>query len=422
MNFRRLMGLFICICLLGTIFSPARAATSNEIRNEIDKLEAQEQALQEQIDALEQQRVDNLTEMQQMISQKQVLDQQIALLNQQILTVQEQLLVMKTLVADQQDACDRAAAEHAALNEKYKERIRTMEEEGQLSYWSVLFRSSSLADFLDRLTIVQEIAQADRDRLQELRQAAQKVEAEKRTLLAQQSQLQATADDLEENQQLLEQKRAESEAILRQLAARAEEFEKLLDESELAQQELLLEIARKEDEFDRAAYLEWLAAQPPILPDPEPTPTPGNPPEAGGASNPGNSADYSGWVVPVPYYRLTSPFAMRVHPIYGDYRMHNGIDMACAEGTPIYAARGGQVEIAKYSDSAGNYVQINHGSGYRSVYMHMTHYIVSPGQYVQAGQTIGYVGNTGASKGNHLHFGISLNGEYVNPYPYIAGK
>jgi len=211
MNFRRLMGLFICICLLGTIFSPARAATSNEIRNEIDKLEAQEQALQEQIDALEQQRVDNLTEMQQMISQKQVLDQQIALLNQQILTVQEQLLVMKTLVADQQDACDRAAAEHAALNEKYKERIRTMEEEGQLSYWSVLFRSSSLADFLDRLTIVQEIAQADRDRLQELRQAAQKVEAEKRTLLAQQSQLQATADDLEENQQLLEQKRAEYE-------------------------------------------------------------------------------------------------------------------------------------------------------------------------------------------------------------------
>jgi murein DD-endopeptidase MepM/ murein hydrolase activator NlpD len=119
-------------------------------------------------------------------------------------------------------------------------------------------------------------------------------------------------------------------------------------------------------------------------------------------------------------YYISSVFGNRLHPVYGYWRMHNGIDMACAQGTPIYASRGALVEVSVYSSSAGNYVQINHGDGYRSVYMHMTHYIVYAGQYVQAGQVIGYVGSTGASTGPHLHWGVSYNGVYFNPYPLIS--
>ena len=112
---------------------------------------------------------------------------------------------------------------------------------------------------------------------------------------------------------------------------------------------------------------------------------------------------------------------MRLHPILGVYRMHNGVDLACAEGTPIYASRGGLVEVAGYqADGAGNYIQLNHGDGFRSIYMHMTNYIVKQGDYVAPGQIIGYVGNTGLSKGAHLHFGISYNGTYVNPMEYIG--
>ena len=170
---------------------------------------------------------------------------------------------------------------------------------------------------------------------------------------------------------------------------------------EAQEQGLLEEIAQKEEELDKAEYLEWLATYVPPAP------------ETGGTGN------TSGWCSPLVSYTLTSPFGMRTHPITGEYKMHNGIDMAAPEGTPIYAAKGGQVSIAAYSASAGNYVQINHGDGYRSVYMHMTGYTVKPGQYVAQGQLIGYVGNTGASKGNHLHFGISLNGSYVNPVGYI---
>ena len=95
--------------------------------------------------------------------------------------------------------------------------------------------------------------------------------------------------------------------------------------------------------------------------------------------------------------------------------------MAAAQGTPIYATRAGTVTTASYqAGGAGNYVSINHGDGFASIYMHMTHYVVSAGQKVSQGQLIGYVGQTGVATGNHLHFGISYNGAYVNPCNYVA--
>ena len=125
-------------------------------------------------------------------------------------------------------------------------------------------------------------------------------------------------------------------------------------------------------------------------------------------------------VTPVSGYTLTSPFGMRKHPVLGVNRMHNGIDMACATGTPIYATRAGKVTTAAYqAGGAGYYVSINHLDGFSSIYMHMTRFVVSAGQSVTQGQLIGYVGSTGISTGPHLHFGISYAGSYVNPLAYI---
>ena len=409
MRIRKFLALILAICLTVTLFPgsqpvAARAASSDEIRDEIDELEKQEQQLQAQIDELEKQRDENAHQIQEIAAQKQIIDQQITLINQQVLVLQQQIAALRVLIADKQEQYEQALANYVALNEQYKARIRTMEEQGELSYWSILFHANSFSDFLDRINMIGEIAAADRRRMEQLSAAASQVEDARKALEAEQEALQTSLSELETAQAVLEEKRQEADVLLQQLAAQGAEFERLLDESEQAQQELLEQIAQKEDEFDKAAYEEWLAA---------------NPPSTGGGSQPPVSS--SGWVVPVPYYTLSSPFGMRWHPVYGDYRMHYGIDMACAAMTPIYASRGGQVEIAKYSDTAGNYVQINHGDGYRSVYMHMTYYTVSVGQYVTAGQIIGYVGNTGVSKGAHLHFGISYNGEYINPYPFISG-
>ena len=101
--------------------------------------------------------------------------------------------------------------------------------------------------------------------------------------------------------------------------------------------------------------------------------------------------------------------------------MHNGVDFAAGCPTPIYATRAGIVTISQWSDSAGWYVMIDHMDGYKSVYMHMCKRPnVKVGDIVAAGETIGCVGTTGTSTGNHLHFGISYNGVYVNPMDYVG--
>jgi murein DD-endopeptidase MepM/ murein hydrolase activator NlpD len=83
------------------------------------------------------------------------------------------------------------------------------------------------------------------------------------------------------------------------------------------------------------------------------------------------------------------------------------------------ASRSGKVTQASYDSSSGYHVYVNHGDGFVTRYLHMTHYIVSPGQYVNAGQVIGYCGSTGASTGPHLHFSVYYNGQAVNPANYI---
>ena len=125
------------------------------------------------------------------------------------------------------------------------------------------------------------------------------------------------------------------------------------------------------------------------------------------------------WIVPIRYSAFTSAFGLRPAPTAGASTYHQGVDLAAPTGTPIYASRSGTVSAATYSYDCGYYVQINHGDGYRSIYMHMTHYVVSAGQHVSQGQVIGYCGSTGISTGPHLHFGISKNGVYVNPANYI---
>jgi murein DD-endopeptidase MepM/ murein hydrolase activator NlpD len=117
---------------------------------------------------------------------------------------------------------------------------------------------------------------------------------------------------------------------------------------------------------------------------------------------------------------VTSPYGMRVHPISGQYKMHHGVDLYSFQGDSIVATRGGVVTTADYqAGGAGYYVTINHGDGFSSTYMHMTHYVVKKGDYVNAGQLIGYVGSTGGSTGPHLHFGIFYNGSSVNPVNYV---
>ena len=392
-----LSALLAAVLLLGGV--PIRAeASSAQIQKEINELKAQNKEIQKQINAVKGQYNENLDEMVDIVTRKEAIDQEITLLNTKIETMNQQITAYGQLIADTQDDLDAAEKELLELSQKHRERVRAMEEGGTLSYWEVIFQANSFTDLLDRINMVEEINASDRSRIEQMRIAADIVDATRLNLAAEKRSLEETREELAADEAALEIKRTESDDLLYELEKKAEEFQVLLDESEVLQDELMQEIAQKEVELKEAKYEEHLAKL------------------ALQGENPPSDAS---WLMPTSG-RLTSPFGMRVHPVLGIKRMHNGIDLAAAEGTPIYATRAGKVTTCSYqAGGAGNYVSINHLDGFSSIYMHMTHYVVSPGQSVSQGQLIGYVGNTGLSTGPHLHFGISYAGTYVNPLAYV---
>jgi murein DD-endopeptidase MepM/ murein hydrolase activator NlpD len=113
--------------------------------------------------------------------------------------------------------------------------------------------------------------------------------------------------------------------------------------------------------------------------------------------------------------RIASGFGLRIHPIYGIAKMHNGLDFTAPQGTPIYATGDGTVTTAGMNSGTGNHVIINHGYGYETVYMHMVRIKASVGQRVKRGEVIGWVGSTGASTGPHCHYEVHINGTPVDP-------
>ena len=122
---------------------------------------------------------------------------------------------------------------------------------------------------------------------------------------------------------------------------------------------------------------------------------------------------------PLAGYRLTSEFGMRVHPVLGGRRAHKGIDLASPVGTPVYAPADGMVAKAEWFSSYGLYIQVEHGGEMQTRYGHLSRLNVAAGQFVHKGDLIGYVGTTGRSTGPHLHYEVRINGESVNPMPYM---
>lgn len=116
---------------------------------------------------------------------------------------------------------------------------------------------------------------------------------------------------------------------------------------------------------------------------------------------------------------LTSSYGMRNHPVLGSRRKHNGVDLAAAHGTPVFATADGKVEMAKRFGSYGNYVQIGHGGEYETRFAHLASYTVAEGDTIRKGDLIGYVGSTGRSTGPHLHYEVRIEGAPVDPRPYM---
>ena len=400
---RPCLALVLVLVLVVGMIPAASADKLTEAKEKLEALREEKSAIDDEIKALKAKMSENMDQMEDIVAQKDLIDQEIFLLHAQIENINGQVLAYSILIADKQDQLDAAQAHLEYLRALHKERIRTMEKNGAISYWSVLFKADSFSDLLDRLKMIREIAEADQARLEQVKAAAEVVEEAKDALAAEKAVLDETQKTLRAAEIELEQRRIEADALLAALLAKRQEFTALMEESEAKQDDLAEQLAKAEDEYEDAKY--WLAQQNQYV-------------SIGGGI--GNTVDGVTWLIPISYNYFSSPFGYRIHPISGTWKMHNGVDLSAPTGTPIYATRSGYVSFSGYEEGgAGYYVQLTHGDGYKTIYMHMTHYIVYTGQYVAGGQVIGYCGSTGGSTGPHLHFGISYNGTYINPAKYI---
>lgn len=414
-------AIMVLTLVLSLVPTKAYAASSSEIRKQINGLQEKRTEMKSQMKELQDQYKANEDEISDIVARKNLIDQEIGLLHAQVDNINEQITAYGVLIADKQDELDAAQENYDNLNEEYKTRIRTMEEEGTLSYWEVLFKANSFSDLLDRMSMIEEIAASDNRRLEALDEATKAVATAQEELATEKADLEQTKEELNSTQAELDAKREEADGVIAELVAKGQEIEGLQDELESEDQDLLKQIAQMEKEYNAAKHQEWLAymATYTTVAPATTAPSGGN---SGGSGNNGSSTPSSGgsWLRPCSYTYMSSPFGFRTSPTAGASSYHQGVDLAAPANTPVYASRSGIVTTTTYSNSAGYYVTINHGDGFSSIYMHLNNYVVSAGQAVSAGQLIGYVGRTGIATGYHLHFGIAYNGAYVNPCAYVS--
>lgn len=331
-------------------------------------------------------------------------------LDAELNSLNKQVTALNSRVAAKEAEIEEAEAELAASKEderrqyeSMKLRIQYMYEKGETSYLDLLFKSADLTQLFNRAEYISQIAAYDRKMLDQCEAASEEVAAREADLKAEHEELVTLKTNTEEKQKdaerLMNEKTAELKSYNSKIAASEGSLSDL--EKDIAAQEdkikaIEAELKRKEEEAKKAAL------------------------EAGLKYNTVSIGNIN-FIWPCPASsRITSSFGDRESPTEGASSSHQGIDIGASTGSSILAAASGTVTISTYSYSAGNYIMINHGGGVSTVYMHCSELLVSAGQEVTQGQVIAKVGSTGYSTGPHLHFGIRVNGSYVNPINYVS--
>ena len=385
-----LLALLMILPMISVVFQTALAVTQDELQAEINAGKAEANELNSQIDALEDQLAAIQDDKSQAMEQKSLLEQQINAQNEAIRTVESTIAQYDGLIAEKETEVAETQAKEEEQYALFCERVKTMEKVGTVSYWDILFGSSSFSDLLDRASMVSEIMKYDNEVMDQLSATRQELQEQQTALEATRAEQQAEKEDLEARRADLEAKEAEVDQLLAEITANETQIESAKDDLEEAAAEIDAQVAQKQRE------LQALISSGQVSFDPG-----------------------SGWQWPVPgYYTITSTFGNRIHPITGRPNNHTGTDIGAPGGTPIQAARGGVVTISTYHYSYGNYVVVQHDNGISTLYAHMRSRAVSEGDVVEQGDVLGYVGTTGSSTGNHLHLEFRINGSRVDALDY----
>ena len=429
--FIRILCIILCALILLSFIVmaiPARAVTQDEIDLILQKRELLEKQMEEQA-----QIVQSLEENKTLIiDRKCALDRQIELNREYIRLMEEELAAYDELILEKGHELELAQTAEEEQSVLFRARVRSMEEQGNYSYINYLFDSDSVSNLLSRLGDVRDVMHYDRKLEDDLQKARTNLEDTKRVyeqIQLEQSQIQS---ELNEKKELLDAQVDAACRLIQDLENRTDNAQQEYDAIEAAEKQAFAQEQKAIEEYAAQLYAAQLAREQAAQAAAQAEQAAAQAAQASDSDSAqeatsedrvtvdGDKAYVSigGYIWPVDSTYITSRYGPRIAPTAGASSYHQAIDISASGGSPVYAAAGGQVAVATYNQGLGNYVSIVHEDGSSTRYSHLSSYIVSPGQTVEQGQVIGYVGSTGIATGNHLDFAVIQNGEQVDPLQF----
>ncbi len=403
-RFRILVGFLVVVLIFSTAAKPLQAkndnitsATIKEMESQISKAEQEMKDLKNSLSdvkgmvkQLEKEKSNLKNYVQELDATLEVVEAKITDLNGQITEKEADIVFTQQQL---REAKDREADQYEFM----QERIRSSYETSQYHVLEQIFTAKSFHDLLNRITYEEEMVAYERQVLDEFI-------ANKEYIALCEKQLQVEKEYLDAVKVSVENEQAAVEELIATKTQEIEKYEKNISTQEKAIREYEADIAEQNEiikQLEKAVEEEKERIR----------------------KQNGLVLTYDGGTFHFPlksYTRVSDDYGYRIHPTLNVKQFHNGVDFASPKGTPIYAAYNGIVVAATYSSTMGNYVMIDHGDGLYTIYMHASKLHVKKDDVVTKGQKIAEVGSTGRSTGNHLHFSVRKDGNYVSPWDYIV--
>ncbi len=336
------------------------------------------------------------------------LDEDLAGLNSRIEALDAELRAAQARLTLLSGQLDDISDELTARTNTFTDRAVAAYKTGPVGYVEGFLTSQSVTDLVDRYAYYESALNSDTEMLEEIERLKRSTEIRRKLIADKKEAIAAGKERLEDNRaelELIRQQRADARAQLESAMAEKRSLLERVDGSRRRLRSLEDQLIEDSDQIEAL-----LAAREARRAEQTPTAGPvAATPDIAGARFLWPTAG-----------AVVSPFGYRVHPIFGDSRLHTGADIGGAYGAPVVAGDFGTVAFAGAMGGYGNAIVVDHGGGIATTYNHLSVFAVVSGQQVARGETLGSVGCTGYCTGPHLHFEVRVNGTPVDPMPYLS--
>lgn len=375
----------ICLTIITTLFviiiigTSVKAITSSELEQKRIELKEKITEAGKNIENINVELTENLELINKLDEEIYNYEEQIEIISQNLESIEKQIIEAEKYLKTIEDR-------YEYRKKVLETRLVTWYEAGPTQYLDVLLNSKSIVNFITNYYLIAEVAEYDKELLDNIETEKLQIEKIEQSLTASKENLKEIKSEQKKIAISLENSKVVRNSYVNKLTNEELEIKKEID---LYQEELdLVELEILLASLEQNGNLQYVG---------------------------GTFA----WPAPG-YYTITSPYGMRLHPVLKSYRTHTGMDIGAPLGSYAIAANDGIVTKSTYSYSYGNMIMIDHGGGVKTLYAHGSELIAQVGDVVKRGDAIMKVGSTGWSTGPHLHFEIRVNGQTIDPYPYVT--